>query len=98
MAFEMNPEDKARIEEDNKKAREYQEKLAMMIGSTFRTEAGRKTLKHLSVVCNAHGSTVKNKTNPDPNSVLFEEGKRMVYEYILIYIRADNERRKRTVG
>ena len=92
--MEMNSEDEARIKLDNEKYKQHQEKLASQFGSTFRSEPGRAVLKHLEIICNAHGSTVKDKIHPDPNSVLFEEGKRMVYEYILIYLRADNERRK----
>lgn len=91
----MNPEDEARMKAENEKYKAYQDQLASDFGATFLTESGRKVLKHLEVICNAHGSTVKDKVHPDPNSVLFEEGKRMVYEYICIYLRHENERRKR---
>lgn len=91
--MDMNPEDAAKIKADNEEYKKYQEKLASQFSSVFRSEAGKEVLKHLGIICNAHGSTVKDKIHPDPHSVLFEEGKRMVYEYILIYLRADNERR-----
>ncbi len=94
--MDMDPNDAAKIKADNEKYKAYQDKLASQFGSTFRSEAGKAVLQHLSVICNAHGSTVKDKIHPDPNSVLFEEGKRMIYEYILIYLRADAERRKGT--
>ena len=92
--FEMDPEDRAKAEESNRKRSEYQEKLALAYGEIFHSAAGQFCLKDLSERCNYNNSCIRNVNAPNATAVVFQEGKRAVFNYIMMYIRHDNERRK----
>jgi len=94
MNMEMNPEDQAIAEAAAKEVSEHHEKLSLAWKEVAKTGAGKFCLKDLSERCNAKNSSIRNIQHPDPNSVLVEEGKRAVFNYILSYLRHDNERRK----
>jgi len=90
----MHPEDRAQVEATSKKMKEHQEKLALAYGEIFRTKAGKLVLQDLKERCNVDNTTIRTPAKPDPYSVLFEEGKRAMWNYMMIYLRHDNERRK----
>jgi len=90
----MHPDDQRKTEELTRKIQEENEKLALAYGEIFRSEAGKLVLKDLRSRCNVDNCSVRQPNNPDPNSVLFEEGKRAVWNHIMLFLRHDNERRK----
>lgn len=93
--FDMNPEDQKKIEQDHRNAKEEAERLAEAYAFVFGSKAGQIVFKDLRERCNADCGCVRNKVNPDPNSVLFESGKQAVFNHIKHFMRHGNERRKR---
>jgi hypothetical protein len=93
--YEVTDENE-RIKAEARITKEHQDKLAYAFGEVFRSPAGQFVLKDLRERCNADNCNVRNVAHPDTNSVMFECGKNAVYNYIMIYVRHDNERRKRT--
>ena len=96
MSMEMNPEDQRQAEEQAREREEEEEKLALAYGEVFKGGAGQFVLKDLAGRCNVHNSCIKNASAPNSNAVLFQEGKRAVFNHIIFYVRHDNERMKRT--
>jgi hypothetical protein len=83
-------EEAKEIEEQNKQ----KERLALAWGEVAKSPAGQFVLNDLKLICNAENCCVRDIVHPDPNSVLFESGKNSIYNYIMIYVRHYNERRK----
>lgn len=96
MSMEMNPEDRQKIEDATQEKERYEEKLSLAYGEVFRSPAGQFCLKDLAQRCNFRNSCIRNVHAPDANAVLFQEGKRAVFNHINFYVRHDHERRKRT--
>ena len=97
--LEMSPEDRQKAEEAQKKSDKYHDKLALAYGEIFRSAAGQFCLRDLRERCNVDVSCLHGESaasHPDPNAVLFQEGKRAVFNHINTYVRRDNERRKCT--
>lgn len=94
MAMEMNPEDQRLAKEQAREREEYHEKLSLACREVFKTPAGQFVLKDLSERCNYRNSCIRNVNAPNANAVLFQEGKRAVFNHILFYMRHENERRK----
>ena len=94
MSMDMEAKDQALAEEAAKEIAEHHEKLALAWQWIAKQGAGQFALKDLSERCNTRNSSIRNIQHPDPNSVLVEEGKRAVWNYIMTYVRHDNERRK----
>jgi hypothetical protein len=92
--MEMNGEDARLIEEQARQNDEEQEKLALAYGEVARTGAGQFILKDLAQRCNFRNSCIRNVNAPNPFAVVFQEGKRAVFNHIMFYVRHDNERRK----
>lgn len=92
--MDLDPQDRERLEESNRKAEEHYERLELAYNEIFRSTPGRLVLKDLKERCNVDNSCVRDIKHPDQLSVLFECGKKAVYDYILIILRAQNERRK----
>ena len=90
----LNADDQRNVDKANQQNKEYQDKLALAFGETFRSQAGRFVLSELRDRCNVDSTCIRDCKHPDVNAVMFEEGKRAVYNYILFYLRHDNERRK----
>lgn len=95
MPFEMSPDDQAQAEESSKQIQQENEKLGMAYAHIFKSPAGKIVLDNLLLLCNAEAGVVRNKNNPDPNSVLFEAGKLAVINWIKLMIRIDDDRRER---
>ena len=89
---EINPKDRE-AEEYAQQVDEETQKLAIAYGYVFQGPAGDVVFQNLELLCNANAGIVRNKNNPDPNSVLFEAGKLAVINWIKYLIRVDNERR-----
>ena len=94
MDMEMNPDDQRKIEEQARKQDEKEERLALAWGEVAKTAAGQFCLKDLMERCNYRNSCIRNVNAPNSNAVLFQEGKRAVFNHIMFYVRHDNERRK----
>lgn len=98
--MDISPEDRALVEVQNEEEREKyekeQEKLAYMYWELFKTPLGQAALKDLTERCNVNNSCIRGDSkHPDPYAVMFQEGKRAVYNYITNYIRHWNERNNR---
>ncbi len=87
MSMEMNPEDQLKAEEQAKEREEHEDKLALAYSEVFKGGAGQFVLKDLSERCNFHNSCIGNANAPNANAVLFQEGKRAVFNHILFYVR-----------
>lgn len=88
----------AQNEECNKAYALEQEKLAYMYHETFKSPVGQAALKDLRERCNMDVSCVRGDVQqPDPYAVMFQEGKRAVFNHIMTYIRQHNERIKRQI-
>jgi len=94
MSMEMDPEDQAKAEESARKREEKEDRLALAWGEVARTGAGQFVLNDLSERCNYRNSCVRNANAPNPTAVVFQEGKRAVFNHIMMYIRRDKEQRK----
>jgi len=94
MDMNMDPEDQLKAEETARIREESEEKLALAWGEVAKTGAGKFVLKDLSERCNFRNSCIGNVNAPNANAVIFQEGKRAVFNHIMFYIRHDNERRK----
>jgi hypothetical protein len=94
--FQLSPEDQLKADEAQEKIDKYHDKLALAYGEIFRSPAGQFALKDLTDRCNGNASCVRDAVHPDANAVLFESGKQAVLNYIMIYVRKDNARRKGT--
>lgn len=90
-----NEQNENRLSPDELQQKEKAEKLALAYGQIFNTPAGKFVLADLRERCNAENCGVRNALHPDPYSVMFEAGKNAVYNFIMVYLKADNERRKR---
>jgi hypothetical protein len=98
--MDISPEDRQLVdiqnEEERQKYEREQNKLSYMYWELFRSPVGQAALKDLSERCNANNSCIRGDSkHPDPYAVMFQEGKRAVYNHIISYIRHENERRKR---
>jgi len=78
----MIEEDQREIE-DEKKLRE----LAHAYKRLFKTNDGKVVLKDLELLCGPNRVSVLNEMNPDPNQVLYAEGRRRVILRIYRFIR-----------
>lgn len=87
MSMEMEPEDRQRAEEVSREREEYEEKLALAYGEIFKGGAGQFVLKDLSQRCNFRNSCIQDAQAPNPNAVMFQEGKRAVFNHIMFYVR-----------
>lgn len=94
MSMDMSPEDQVKVEEDARKREEFEDRLALAWGEVAKTGAGQFCLKDLSERCNFRNSCVRNANAPNPTAVVFQEGKRAVFNHIMFYVRHDNEKRK----
>ena len=96
MDFNMSEDDRAASEAAARQTKEYHDKLSLAYGEVFKTNAGKFVLNDLKERCNVDNSCVRgDATHPDPYAVMFQEGKRAVYNHIMTYVRRDYERRKR---
>lgn len=93
--LEINPEDRAKIEKQEKDNKDRFDRLAHAYDTIFRSEAGKLVLNDLKIRCNADSGVIRNLHNPDPNSVLVESGKLAVWNYIKLMLRHENERRNK---
>lgn len=93
--LELNPEDRAKIEQQKKENEDRYDRLAYAYDFVFRSDHGKLVLNDLKLRCNADSGTIRNLHNPDPNSVLVESGKLAVWNYIKLMLRHENERRNR---
>ena len=94
MNMEMDPEDQRKAEESARQREEFEDKLALAWGEVANTGAGKFVLEDLMKRCNYHNSCVGNVNAPNPLAVVFQEGKRALFNHIMFYVRHDNERRK----
>lgn len=94
MSMDVSGEDARLIEEQARQNEEEQEKLALAYGEVARTGAGQFILKDLAERCNYRNSCIRSVNAPDPYAVMFQEGKRAVFNHIMFYVRHDNEKRK----
>ncbi len=92
--LDMSPEDQQIVDEQNQKVEEHHDKLSLAAGEIFRSPAGQFFLKDLAERCNVNNSCVRDAKHPDANAVIFECGKKAVYDYIMTYVRRDHERRR----
>jgi hypothetical protein len=98
--MDISPEDKALVDVQNEEARaayeKEQERLAYMWYEIFKTPVGQAGLADLRERCNVNNSCMRgDAAHPDPYAVMFQEGKRAVYNHIISYIRHYNERIRR---
>lgn len=98
--MDISPEDERLVDIQNEEAREKyemeQNKLAYMYWFLFKSPVGQAALKDLAERCNVHNSCIRDDSkHPDPYAVMFQEGKRAVYNHIMNYIRHENERRNK---
>lgn len=94
MSMDMNPEDQQQVEKAAREVEEFEDKLASAWGEIAKTGAGQFILKDLAQRCNFRNSCIRNINAPNANAVLFQEGKRAVFNHIMFYVRHENERRK----
>lgn len=94
MSMEMSGEDQTLAENAAKEITEHHEKLALAWREVAKSGAGKFCLEDLSKRCNANNSCIRSIAHPDANSVLVEEGKRAVFNYIMSYVRHDGEQGK----
>jgi len=94
MSMEMDAEDLRQAEEQNLVKKEHEEKLALVYGEVFKTGAGQFVLKDLSERCNFRNSCIRNVMAPNANAVLFQEGKRAVFNHIMFYFKNGNQKGK----
>lgn len=89
MGMDMSPEDRQACEDSAREKKEHEEKLALAYNEVFKTGAGKFVLKDLSERCNYNNSCIRGDTvnRPDPYAVMFQEGKRAVFNHILFYVR-----------
>ncbi len=89
MSMEMNPEDQLACEESARQKEEQEQKLALAYSEVFKTGAGKFVLKDLSERCNYNNSCIRGDavSHPDSYAVMFQEGKRAVFNHILFYVR-----------
>lgn len=82
-------------EEAYAKQQAYHDKLGMAYGEVMRSKAGQFMMKDLAERCNVDNSCIHDGMvkHPDPYAVMFQEGKRCVYNYMISNLRHDNERR-----
>ena len=80
---DMDPRDQEACELSAKDRKEHEEKLALAYHEVFKTPAGQFVLKDLSERCNYRNSCIRNAQAPDPYAVVFQEGKRAVFNHIL---------------
>lgn len=94
--MEVSPEEQARQEEAYAKQQEFHDKLGMAWAEIMKSPAGQFCMKDLRERCNVDNSCIHDgmAKHPDPYAVMFQEGKRCVYNYIVSNIRHDDERRK----
>ena len=92
--MDMSPDDKAIVDDQNAQIEREMDELAYAYYEVFKTGAGQKVIKDLRERCNVHNSCVRGDAkHPDPYAVMFQEGKRAVYNHIMMNVRHDNERR-----
>ena len=94
MSMDMNADDQRLAEEQAHEKDEFEEKLALAWGEVAKTAAGKFVLKDLMERCNFRNSCIRNVNAPNPYAVVFQEGKRAVFNHVMFYVRHDNERRK----
>lgn len=96
MGMDMCPEDQQIAEQTAKERKEHEEKLALAYEEVFKSGAGQFVLKDLSERCNFRNSCIRgeNVNRPDPYAVMFQEGKRAVFNHIMFYYRHDKEQGK----
>lgn len=92
----MSPEDQLAVEKQNADYEQEQNKLASAYYYIFKSEAGQIALKDLRERCNVNNSCIYegNVKRPDPYAVMFQEGKRAVYNHIMMYIRHEIDHQK----
>ena len=86
--METHPDDQISNEEIARQQNEAADKLALAWQEVARTGAGKVVLTDLKSRCNIENSCVHGDgKHPDPYAVMFQEGKRAVFNHILLYLR-----------
>ena len=91
--MDLSGDDRRLVEEQAKERDDKEDRLSLAWGEIAKTGAGLFVLKDLSERCNFHNSCIRNVNAPNANAVLFQEGKRAVFNHIMMYIRRDKEKR-----